>query len=240
MDLDVGVLLVLGLLVCLGALVQASVGFGIGVVAAPFVTILDPALMPESLLVVGASLPVLMLWENWRHVDRRGLLWALFGRLPGMAVGAYFVTVASSSQLGVAVAIAVFLAVALSANSINISKTPRTLFAAGALSGVTGTAAAIGGPPLALLYTGEPGSRIRATLAAYFLVGGLGSLLALHLAGEMETSSVMAGVLVVPFLALGHALAKPIQRRLDKKLMRPAILIVAALSALVLLLRSLS
>ena len=40
------VFLVSGIAVVLGALVQSGVGLGLGVVAAPVVTLLDPSLMP--------------------------------------------------------------------------------------------------------------------------------------------------------------------------------------------------
>ena len=45
------VFLALGLAVALGAAVQSAVGFGLAVVAAAFVVLAEPALMPGSLLV---------------------------------------------------------------------------------------------------------------------------------------------------------------------------------------------
>lgn len=238
MDLTLGVLAGLGLAVCLGALVQSSVGFGVGLVAAPVVIFLDPTLMPVSLLVVGTALPLFMLRGEWRHVDRPGLVWALSGRLPGIFVGVYVVSVFSSRQLGVVVAVTILAAVAVSLRTIQLRRTPTALVLAGAVSGVTGTAAAIGGPPLGLVYAREPGPTVRMTLAAYFLVGGLASLAGLAMAGQVELRALVAGLLVIPFTALGNALAKPVTRRLDRGHLRSAILAVAVLSAVVLLVRS--
>jgi uncharacterized protein len=42
------VFLVAGIAVAMGALVQGGVGLGLGLIAAPVVTLLDPALMPGS------------------------------------------------------------------------------------------------------------------------------------------------------------------------------------------------
>ena len=49
----------LGLCVAVGGFVQSGIGLGLGLVAAPIVTLLDPSLMPGSMLVAGASLPLL-------------------------------------------------------------------------------------------------------------------------------------------------------------------------------------
>jgi uncharacterized protein len=60
------VFLVAGIAVAVGALVQGGVGLGLGLIAAPVVTLLDPALMPGSMLVAGAALPVLILAREAR------------------------------------------------------------------------------------------------------------------------------------------------------------------------------
>lgn len=239
MELGLVAVLVLGLAVLVGAIVQSSVGFGVGLVGAPVVTIVDPTLMPASLLVVGGALPLLMLHREWRHVDRRGLGWALVGRTPGAALGALVVAWLPTRQIGVAVGVSVLVAVALSWSSLRLTKSRLSLLGAGAVSGVTGTAAAIGGPPLGLVYAHDPGPVVRSTLAAYFLVGSVLSLGMLAVAGEVSTRSLVAGALALPFLAAGTALARPLARSLDAGYLGNAILIVAALSGAVLLVRSL-
>src|SRR5690349_13243676 len=48
-----------GLAVLVGATVQSSTGLGLGLVAAPVLTALDPSLMPGSILAISAVLPLL-------------------------------------------------------------------------------------------------------------------------------------------------------------------------------------
>ena len=76
-----GLVLLLGSAVLVGALVQGSVGFGIVVVAAPFVIWAAPELMPGSMLVCGFVMPLLQLTTRWRDVDWVSLRAALAGRL---------------------------------------------------------------------------------------------------------------------------------------------------------------
>lgn len=64
------------------------------------------------------------------------------------------------------------MTVALSVRTIDLRPTPANALVAGAVSGISGTAAGvIGGPFLALVLQHERPERVRSTLAAFFLVG---------------------------------------------------------------------
>ena len=145
------VFLVAGIAVAAGALVQGGVGLGLGLIAAPVVTLLDPALMPGSMLVAGAALPVLILAREARHTDWPGVSWALAGRLAGTAAGIWLVTAVPVPALGVLVGGAVLAVIAVNALGAELPRNRWTLLTAGVVSGTTGTATSIGGPPVALL-----------------------------------------------------------------------------------------
>jgi uncharacterized membrane protein YfcA len=80
-------LLLAGLVVAVGALVQGTVGFGLALVAAPLLAILDPALVPVPLLVVTAAHVPARAAPRARRHDWPGVGWALLGRLPGIGLG---------------------------------------------------------------------------------------------------------------------------------------------------------
>jgi uncharacterized membrane protein YfcA len=235
---DAALLAVLGAAVIAGALVQGTIGLGLGLVAAPVVTLADPALMPDLMLWLAAALPVLTLAREWRHVDRRGLVWALAGRIPGTAIGVAVVTLASDRALGLTVGCMVLVAVAASLRDVRVRARRRSLLAAGVVSGAAGTATSIGGPPVALVLQDRPGPVVRATLGAYFAVGALMSLAGLALAGEVSERSLLLAVALLPGLAIGFALSGPLRRRVDAGRLRSAILAVCAISALVLIARN--
>ncbi|GAA4312183.1 hypothetical protein GCM10023178_21350 [Actinomadura luteofluorescens] len=62
-----------GLAALVGAIVQGSVGLGVGLVATPIVTMLFPSLMPGAILVIALALPFATLAQEVRHADLRGL-----------------------------------------------------------------------------------------------------------------------------------------------------------------------
>lgn len=232
-------LLVAGVAVLAGALVQSAVGLGLALLAAPVLTLLDPTVMPGAMQVLAFVLPLLSLASEWRHVDWRGVRWVLFGRLPGTLAGVWVVKAASPDALAVIIGTMVLVAVALTGSAVSVARTPRTLAVAGAVAGVTGTATAIGGPPVALVYQNAKGPEIRATLALCFAVGALLSMAALAAGGELPPRALLAGVVLMPFMVAGFAVAGSLRRRLDGGRIRIAVLAVAAASAVALIVRGL-
>jgi uncharacterized membrane protein YfcA len=229
------VIVVAGLVVAVGAVVQGSVGFGLALVAAPFLAILDPALVPVPLLVVTLVQAVLGLVREHADTDWSGVSWALLGRLPGIALGVLAVSTLPPGTFLAVVAGTVLVCAALSAVRWQPRPTVPALLVAGMVSGAGGTAASIGGPPVALLYQGQDGPRVRATLAAYFTAGTLLSLGGLLLGGQVSADALWSAALLLPFMAAGFWVSNPARRLLDRGWVRPAVLAVSAGGALVLL-----
>lgn len=239
MAVSLTVLLLLGLAVALGAAVQSAVGFGLAVVAAPFVVLLEPSLMPASLLVCGFVLP---LWELLRHprdVDHRMLASAFSTRLLLTPVGAALVAWAGTREIALVVGIMVLLVVVVSLTPLSVRATVPHALGAGAITGVAGTAASIGGPFFAMVLQHEPPSRVRSTLAAFFVLGSATSLVALAVAGQLHLAQLQAGAVWVPFLALGLWLGRPLRRAVSPTRMRPVVLAFCTVASLVVIARAL-
>jgi uncharacterized membrane protein YfcA len=219
-----GVVLPLGLALFAGAFVQSSIGFGMALVAAPFVVVLAPELMPGALLVTSFSLPVVQLAHAPADIAWRPLGIALGGRALLTPVGVAVVALMSVQAISVLVGLLVLLSVAASVWAIEMRATDRNAAVAGALAGISGTAASIGGPFLALVLQHERPTRLRATLAAFFLAGTAFAVVGLALAGEFTGDQLRAGLSWIPFVALGYAAAGPLRERLDRGRLRLAVL----------------
>jgi uncharacterized protein len=224
-----------GLVVLVGALVQGTVGFGIGLVAAPLLAIIDPALVPVPMLLLGTAHAALGLVREHGHADWPGVGWALLGRLPGTALGVLAVALLPPRWFAVVVAATVLVCVALSLVRWHPRPTAPALLVAGLVSGTGGTASGIGGPPVALLYQNASGPQVRATLGAYFTAGSLVSLAGLAAGGEFTTDALRAAAVLLPFMIVGFAVSSPARRLLDRGWTRPAVLGLASAGALALL-----
>ena len=128
------------------------------------------------------------------------------------------------------------LTVASSVRTLEVRPTPRNAALAGAVSGVSGTAAAIGGPFLALVLQRERPERLRSTLAVFFVAGSALGLGGLAVGGQLESRQVLAGSAWVAFALAGQALAGPLRRRVDPTRFRRLVLgfcVVASLAVIV-------
>lgn len=240
LGLEPWVLVVLAATVVVGALVQSLVGLGVGLVAAPGVALTAPELMPGVLLWLAAVMPIVTLARERDAIDWRGLGWSVPARIPGTVVGVAMVAWFSERQLGVAVGVMVLVAVALTVKTVRLPVNAGTLMTAGFVSGVTGTATSIGGPPLALLYQHRDPRQIRCTLAVYFILGAVLSLGGLGVAGALEVRELLLAALLAPGLLVGFLVSNVLRRRVDPNHIRVGVLAVCGLSALVLLVRSLT
>ncbi len=238
-DLALPVLLVAGLACLIGAAVQGAVGLGLGLVAAPVMALLDPTLVPGTILLATSVLPVLTSLRELEGVDWRGLAYALPARVVGTAAGAWVVITQPASTTALVVAVVVLGAVALSVTTWEARPTPPALVSAGLVSGVAGTATSVGGPPVALLYQRSEGRVLRSTMGVYFLVGNLVSVATLSVAGEIGLRECGRALVLIPPIVAGFLLSGPLRKRVEGPRLRRAVLLLSAGSAVVLLVRTL-
>jgi uncharacterized membrane protein YfcA len=238
--LTTGALALVSLAVLVGSTVQAVVGLGIGLVAAPVITLLEPQLMPGVLIALALVLPCVTLVHDHDDIDWHGLIWSLPSRILGTALGVWVVAHLSERQLGVSVGAMVLVAVLLTWKVVTVPISRASLSGAGFIGGVTGTATSIGGPPFALLYQHRPAAQIRSTMAVYFLIGAAISLVGLTLSGDLTLHQLRAAGLILPSVVLGVVAGVPLRRRLPAHVVRPAVLLISAVSAVVLVVRSLT
>lgn len=231
-------LLLAGLVVAVGSLIQGGVGFGFALVATPLLVIIDPVLVPGPLLLVTSVHAVLAMWREHSDTDWRGVGWSLLGRLPGTALGVLAVATLPVRGFTAFVAVTVLVCVGLSVTRWRPRRTVPALLVAGAVSGLGGTAASMGGPPLALLYMDADGPRVRSTLAAYFTAGAVVSLGSLAVGGQIDAAAVRDGALLTPFMLAGFLVSGPARPLLDRTWVRPAVIALAGGSALALLARA--
>jgi uncharacterized protein len=227
-------LLLAGGTVAVAACVQGAVGFGLSLLAVPVLLLIDPSLVPVPLIVASLTINVGSSYRNRGGIDR-GVRWALLGSVPGTFLGAYAIAILPQRPLAITLGVLVLAAVAVSTSGLEIAPTTGSLLAAGVISGFTGTASSIGGPPLALMYQRAHGSIVRGTLAMYFLIGSVLSLAVLGLFGQLGSRALAESLLLAPFIVLGFACSKPAAKLLDRGRTREAVLIVSAVSAIVLI-----
>lgn len=223
-ELAVWALVVVAVSGLLGGIAQSSLGFGAAFVVVPALAFTAPELLPGSVLVGILPLSVVMAVRGRSGIDVPALARLTVGRIPGIVTGAAVVALLPTRALTATIAVLLLSAVLMSAMGIELAVTRRREIVGGYVSGLTGTAAALGGPPLAILYRGRDGAMLRPTLAAVWAIGLLPALGSLAIAGEFTTLQLRAGGGVALVMLLGLFGGSVVIRRVPEGIIRAAVL----------------
>jgi len=129
-------------------------------------------------------------------------------------------------------------ALALGRMGLEPRQSPAVNASGGFVSGLMGTISGIHGPPLAVLYQRAEPARARATIAFVFVIASVLSLISLNSAGHFGHDEVLAGLALLPGLAVGYVLANTGRRFISGRVAHNAMLAIAAISAIILIGRS--
>ena len=220
-----------------GFTLQGAVGFGMGILGSPILILIDSRLVPGPVLASTMVFTTMLAVRERRAIDVDGLRWAVVGRVAGTIPAAALLAVLPAEQLSLLFGGVVLLAVAISISGLHVEPRPVSLVVGGALSGLMGTIASIGGPPIALLYQHAPGARVRGTLSGLFLVGSIISLVALTLVGRFGHDELRLTLALLPGLLFGFVVSRRIASRLDRGYTRRAVLTIATGAGLVVVVR---
>jgi uncharacterized membrane protein YfcA len=195
-------------LVAFAGVLRGFSGFGSAMVLAPTLAALYPvteAVPLVILLEVALSfqlLPGAMRLVVWREI---GVMAA--AALPGLALGAWLLTIVPGDtlRLGISVLIVVFLALIVLRVRRRGAKTTAGLAGAGLLSGVANGASGVGGPPIVLYYlSGDDSSAaMRAAVICYFFIIDVVSVAIYGAQGLLTREVLVLTLLCVPAAVAG-------------------------------------
>lgn len=224
----------------IGAGLQGSIGYGMALLSGPVLVLIEPRLMPGPYLVSSVTLSLLVILRERKQLVLGDLVWAIGGRVPGSLLAALLLAALSERVISLSFGIIILAAVGLSLSGLRFPPNRINLFIAGLLSGIMGTIAAIGGPPMALVYQNESGARLRTNMSIFFLFGTLISIASLIPVGKFGMAELGLSLNLIPGVLVGFGLSSLLMNRLNPRSTRIVILGVAAISALVVIVKQLS
>jgi len=222
-----------------GAVLQGSVGFGLGLIGVPLLVLIDPVFVPGPLLLGAFLLNLLISYREQTAIDFKGVKWAIPGRIFGAILGALMLSLVPKGHLSLLFGVMVLLAVGITFAGLDFPPTSRNVLVAGTFSGFMGTTSAIGGAPMALVFQKQKGSRIRGNLSVIFAIGTVISMASLLIIGRFGIREVQAASVLFPGIIVGFFLSRHTARILDRGFIRAAVLITAALSGMLVVLKNL-
>lgn len=223
----------------LGGTAQGTVGFGAAFATVPALALFAPQLLPGAMLVAALPLTGTMAILERSRFDRPTALRLIVSRLPGIGLGTVFVALADVRALTIGIAVVLLSGVGASTLGWKPRVTPLSEWTAGIISGVTGAAAALGGPPLALLYRNADPAVMRPTLAVVWAVGILTTMTSLGLAGVFTSEQVLVGLILSLGILSGLWFGRQVVARVDAEGVRKAMLWWAGVGGFAALVRAL-
>jgi len=232
-------LLVIIFSVALGAFLQGAVGLGLNLLAAPLLMLVEPGFVPGPVMAGALVLTILMVLRDREGIDLRGVGWMAAGMLPGSVLASLLLPIIPLKALSLTLGGLVLLAVALNLSGLRFPPKRWVLFLAGALSGLGGTLASIGAPPVALVNQEKEGKALRATLSGYFILSATVAIITLLLAGRFGAREMELSLWMLPGIVLGFFTSKFLTNRFSQRATRAAVLGLSALAALILIIQQL-
>uniref|UniRef100_B8DKE1 Probable membrane transporter protein n=1 Tax=Nitratidesulfovibrio vulgaris (strain DSM 19637 / Miyazaki F) TaxID=883 RepID=B8DKE1_NITV9 len=236
---------------------QGFAGFGSTVIALPLlVAVLGMRVAVPLGCLMALAINVVLVGRMFGHVRRGPLTVLLLTSLPGMVVGGRLLSVAPEAWLegllgAMVLAFTVFAARTASAADADGATAPAlhvagaplrhvVTVAVGLVSGALGTAVGINGPPVVAWAMRQGWGRhaMKATLAGYFLLAGVGIVGAQGLHGELTGRVLLLFCAGLPALAAGLYGGHLCFGRLDEAAFRKVLLGLFAVSGAGLLWRA--
>jgi uncharacterized membrane protein YfcA len=232
--------LLIFVIVATASALQASLGFGLGLLAAPLLVLIHPAFIPGPLIAAGIVLTLRVAYSERTQVDWAGLRYLVAGRFVGSSLAAGVLSLLSQRVFDGVFGCLVLVAVGLSFGRARVVPSAGKASLAGVLSGFMSTLSSIGGPPTALLYQSASPARLRGTLSAQFVVGGFISIAALASIGRYAGDEIVLSLYLVPPMLVGLGVATRLHWLLEGGRARPLVLALSSCAALAVLHRALS
>ncbi len=226
-------------IITVGAIIQGSIGFGLGPFGVPLLLLIHPQFVPGPVLFSALFLNILMIRREGYAVKLNETFWALIGRVIGTILAALILKFIAKDILTLYFAAIVLFGCALSLSGLTLAINRINLSFVGLLSGFMGTTSSIGGPPMALLYQKSKGPRIRSALAAIFLIGTILSMLSLVVVDYFGSIELQLSFILLPGVWLGYWLSKFTTPIVDKGFVRPIVLSISVATAVILVIRTL-
>lgn len=211
-----------------GCWVQTALGFGMAVIAAPIIVLLNPLWVPVVLTIIALVLSIFNTWNQRSDLEPKELVVPFLTRIPGTILGAWLLLQLNVFWLQISVAICVLLAVLISYFGKQFDYTPTRLGVAAFVSGIMGTTTSIGGPPMALVMQHGKSTTVRANLSLYFGYSCTLSLIGYALTGLINQEILLASLSFIPVCVIGFIFGIKARAFVDAGRFRPLLLILCS------------
>lgn len=242
LGLELSSLIVATTAVFVAGIIRGYSGFGFAMVAVTSMSlVIPPVRVVPLVLILEVFASMSLVPQVWKDIDWYSLRWLLGGSIIATPFGAYLLANIPAEPMRISISLLVLVAAFLLIRGWAWKQMPGRplIITTGMTCGILNGAAAIGGPPVILLYLSSPAGVTvsRASIIAYFL--GLDSM-SLAMASIQGLTNVqtllLTAVCSIPLL-LGIGVGSKMFIKVDKESFRHHVLILLIVLSIAGLLR---
>ena len=242
LGLDLSSLIVAVIAVFVAGVIRGYSGFGFAMVAVTTMSlVIPPARVVPLVLILEVMASIRLVPQVWKDIDWYSLRWLLAGSLFATPFGAYLLANIPAESMRISISLLVLVAAILLLRGWAWKQMPGRplILTTGIACGILNGAAAIGGPPVILLYLSSPAGVMvsRASIIAYFLGIDTMSLVMASIHGLTTFKTLLLTVVSLIPLLLGIAVGSKMFIKIDKASFRHHVLILLIILSIAGLLR---
>jgi hypothetical protein len=242
LSLDISSLVVAVIAVLIAGFIRGYSGFGFAMVAVTSMSlVIPPARVVPLVLILEVMASISLVPQVWKDIDWYSLRWLLAGSLFATPFGAYLLANIPPEPMRMSISLLVLVAAILLLRGWAWKRMPGKplILATGIACGILNGAAAIGGPPVILMYLSSPAGVTvsRASIIAYFLGIDTMSLVMASIHGLTTFQTLLLTVVCIIPLLLGIAVGSKMFIKVEKESFRQHVLILLIILSSVGLLR---
>lgn len=242
LGLDLFSLIVTVISVFVAGIIRGYSGFGFAMVAVTSISlVLPPVHVVPLVLILEVLASIRLVPQVWRDIDWYSLRWLLAGSLLATPFGVYLLANIPAVPMRISISLLVLVAAILLMRGWAWKRMPGRplILTTGVACGLLNGAAAIGGPPVILLYLSSPAGVTvsRASIIAYFLGIDAMSLVMASIQGLTTSRTLLMTVVCLLPLLLGIAVGSKMFIGVDKDSFRHHVLILLIILSIAGLLR---
>jgi hypothetical protein len=242
LSLDISSLIVAVIAVLIAGFIRGYSGFGFAMVAVTSMSlVIPPARVVPLVLILEVMASISLVPQVWKDIDWYSLRWLLAGSLFATPFGAYLLANIPPEPMRMSISLLVLVAAILLLRGWAWKRMPGKplILATGIACGILNGAAAIGGPPVILMYLSSPAGVTvsRASIIAYFLGIDTMSLVMASIHGLTTFQTLLLTVVCIIPLLLGIAVGSKMFIKVEKESFRQHVLILLIILSSVGLLR---
>ncbi|MCK6578611.1 MAG: sulfite exporter TauE/SafE family protein [Anaerolineae bacterium] len=224
----------IALVIFAAILIQSIAGFGVALVAMPFLTSLIAPVEASTLMAITAvPLQIIILRRYWHALEARSLWRLILGAVVGIPVGVLAIARLDEQIILfiLGIVLVVYSLYSMARFRLPPVESPRWGYLFGLASGLLSGAFNTGGPPLVVYGTAREWRPdvFRANLQMLLMVNSTVVIIAHLIAGHMTEAVLSYYVVTLPVVFIGTALGFRISSRVNESVFRRIVLVLLLL-----------